>query len=539
MKEQADVAKLVDLPLPAGRRTRKSSASGFLTLALLITKNKDSADVAKLVDALDLGSSAARHGGSSPSIRTLKGPSFEILIPIAIGTWTRERVFIFLQPNINTLEISFDKTDKTQGLIKISVNKADFQPGVDQKIKEYSKTANIKGFRKGKVPTGMIRKMYGTALIVDEINKLVSDKLNSYLREGDTQFLGEPLPEKADESFDWENQEVFDFSYQIGYAQPFELKIDKKLKIEKYLIKVDDAVIDETLENLQRQFGEVENPNMSSEKDTLYGQATSSDGLLDQEISIDLRDIEKSYLKKLVGITLETEVQLDARKSFKNEHAIKSQVRLNEDDFKKLRKFNFVLKAVNHHKLAPVDKTLFDKSFGEGQVNDEQEFRIRIKEAVSRNYVSESEKFFEVQLIDRLAEKAKIDLPDAFMKKWLVKSNENLTDELLDLEYGTYAKELRWSLIRNKILKDQEIKVENEDVTNEAKELIRRQFAGSGLPEMNEQLDTFAQNYLQGENGENYMKVFNQVQSSKVLDYIKSEATIKEKEISLDDFRKL
>ena len=135
--------------------------------------------------------------------------------------------------------------------------------------------------------------------------------------------------------------------------------------------------------------------------------------------------------------------------------------------------------------------------------------------------------------------KAKIELPDEFLKKWLLKTNENLTEELLDLEYGTYAKELRWSLIRNKILKDQQIKVEHEDVTNEAKELIKQQFAGSGLPEMNDQLDTFANNYLQAENGENYMKVFNKVQGNKVIDYIKGEATIKEKQVSLDEFRKL
>ncbi len=437
------------------------------------------------------------------------------------------------------MEISFDKTDKTQGLIKISVNKADFQPGVDQKIKEYSRTANIKGFRKGKVPPGMIKKMYGSALIVEEINKLVSDKLNSYLREGETQFLGEPLPEKTDDSYDWENQEDFEFNYQIGYAQPFDLKVDKKLKIEKYSIKVDDSVIDETIENLQRQFGEMENPNVSSEKDTVFGQATSSDGLLDQEISIDLRDIEKSSLKKLVGIEVDSKVQLDVKKSFKNENAIRNQLRLNDDDFKKLKKFDFQLKGINHHKLAPVDQTLFDKSFGEGQVNDEQEFRIKVKEAVSKNYESESEKFFEIQLIERLSEKAKIELPDEFLKKWLLKTNENLTEELLDLEYGTYAKELRWSLVRNKILKDQEIKVEHEDVTNEAKELIKQQFAGSGLPEMNDQLDTFANNYLQAENGENYMKVFNKVQGNKVIDYIKGEATIKEKQVSLDEFRKL
>jgi len=437
------------------------------------------------------------------------------------------------------LEISFDKTDKTQGLIKISLNKTDYQPGVDQKIKEYSRTANIKGFRKGKVPPGMIRKMYGTALIVEEINRLVSDKLNTYLREADSQFLGEPIPEKADESYDWENQEQFDFNYEIGFAEPFELKIDNKFKIDKYSIRVDDTVIDETIDNLRRQFGEIENPEVSSESDTLFGQLASSDSDLDQEISLDLRDVEKASLKKLVGIKLDAEVQLDAKKAFKNENVLKNQLRLSEDDFKKLKKITFKLKGINHHKLAPVDQVLFDKSFGEGNVKSEEEFRSKVREAVEKNYVVESDKFFEYQLIEKLSEKAKIELPDEFLKKWLVRTNENLTDELLDLEYGTYARELRWSLIRNKVLKDQDLKVEHEDVLNEAKELIKQQFAGSGLPEMNDQLDAFANNYLQGENGENYMKVFNQVQGNKVLDHIKSEISIKDKEVSLEEFRKL
>ena len=437
------------------------------------------------------------------------------------------------------MEISFNKADKTQGVIKISVNRTDFQPAVDQKIKEYSKSANIKGFRKGKVPTGMIRKMYGTAIIVEEINKLISEKLNSYLREGETQFLGEPIPETTDNTYDWDNQDNFEFNYEIGYAQPFDLKIDKKFKVDKYKIKVDDEVLNETVENLQRQFGEITNPQSSSEGDTLYGQATSSDVSLDQEVSIDLRDVEKSTLKKLIGITIDTEVQIDARKSFKNENVLKNQLRLGEDEFKKLKKFTFKLKGINHHELAPVDQKLFDKSFGEGKVNSEVEFREKVKEIVSKNYESESEKFFDYQLIEKLTDKAKIELPDTFLKKWLTKTNENLTEELLDLEYGTYAKELRWSLVRNKILKDQEIKVEHEDVINEAKNLISQQFAGSGLPEMNDQLDTFANNYLQGENGENYMKVFNQVQGSKVLGFIKDEATVKEKLVSLDEFRKL
>ena len=236
------------------------------------------------------------------------------------------------------MEISFDKQQKTQGVIKISVNRADFQPGVDQKIKEYSKTANIKGFRPGKVPTGMIKKMYGNALIVDEINKLVGEKLNSFLRESETQFLGEPLPVKQDVEFDWENQQDFEFEYEIGFAEDFEVKVDKKVKMEKYSIKVDDKVIDETIENLQRQFGDVENPEIAGEKDTLYGSVKSKDGSIDQEVSIDLRDVEKSSLKKLTGIKLEDEIEIDPKKTFKHENVIKNQLRMNDEDFKKAQR---------------------------------------------------------------------------------------------------------------------------------------------------------------------------------------------------------
>ena len=200
----------------------------------------------------------------------------------------------------------------------------------------------------------------------------------------------------------------------------------------------------------------------------------------------------------------------------------------------------FSLKAVNHHKLASVDQELFDKTFGKDTIKDEAGFRARVQEVVSQNYEGEEKQFFDFQIREKLTENAKINLPDEFLKEWLVKSNDNITPELIDLEYTAYAKELKWSLIRNQLVKAQDLKVEHEDVMNEAKELIKKQFAGSGIGnQMDDQLDTFANNYLQGENGENYMKVFNQVQSNKVLDYIKNEITVKEKEVSLDEFRKL
>ncbi len=438
------------------------------------------------------------------------------------------------------MEINFDKQQKTQGIIKISVNRTDFQPGVDQKIKEYSKTANIKGFRPGKVPPGMIRKMYGNALIVEEINKLVSDKLNSYLKDSEVQFLGEPLPVQKEATYDWETQSNFDFEYEVGFAEPFDLKIDKKTKIDRYTIKIDDQVIDETIENLQRQFGEVENPEISSEKDTLYGKVTSKNQEIEKEISIDLRDAEKSTLKKLTGIRIGEEVEIDPKKGFKNEVVIKNQLRLDEEEYKKIKKLSFKLDAINHHKLATIDQEFFDKTFGKDQIKDQDSFREKVREVVAQNYKGEEQQFFDYQLREKLIESSKISLPDDFLKKWLSNTNNDITPELLDLEYGSYSKELKWSLIRNEIVKKQDIKVEHEDVVAEAKELIKKQLAGSGIGgQMDDQMDAFANNYLQGENGENYMKVFNQVQSNKVLSYINGEISIKDKEVSLDDFRKL
>ncbi|MEM6642965.1 MAG: trigger factor [Bacteroidota bacterium] len=437
------------------------------------------------------------------------------------------------------MEVNFEKLSETQGSIKIRVNRDDFQPAVNQKIKEYSKSANIKGFRPGKVPVGMIRKMYGAAIIVEEINKLVSEKLNTFLRESETHFLGEPLPGKEEQNYDWDQQQIFEFDYKVGFAKDFDIKLDK-LKIDKYKIKIDNQVIDETIENLQRQFAEISHPEITTEKDTLYGKASTKDGAIEKEISIDLRELEKNTLKKCVGLKIGDEIEIDVKKSFKNDRVIKNQLRLEEDTFQKLKKFTFKLDAINHYKLSPIDQDFFDKTFGKDAVKNEEEFRDKVKEAVAENYRAEEEQFLNYRLREKATEAAKIVLPDDFLKDWLAASNKEITHEVLDSEYSAYSNELRWSLIVNEIADGQKIKVEHEDVISEAKALIKKQLAGSGIgAQMDDQLDSFANNYLQGEKGENYMKVFNEIRSKKVMDFIKDSVTIKDKDVSLQEFRKL
>ncbi|WP_421872320.1 trigger factor [Marinoscillum sp.] len=440
------------------------------------------------------------------------------------------------------MEITLDKIDKTTGLIKVKLNEDDYQPGVNEKIRDYSKKANLKGFRPGKVPTGLIKQMYGKSIKVEEINKLVSDKLNSYLRESDLLFLGEPMPREEDfESIDFDTQKDFEFSYNVGFAEDFTLPVDNKFKIDKHSIKIDDKVIDETVENLQRQFGDTETAEVSENDDIIYGPIRSKDGEIDKEISIDLKDTEKAATKKLTGVKIEEDVEIDPKKLYTDSHKLHHQLDISHEEFDSLKgKLTFTVKGISRQKLAEVNQELFDKTFGEGAVKDEKEFRAKVAESVEGNFKNEEERYFEYQLREKLIEKAKINIPDEFLKDWLVKTNDQITPEILKDEYTTYANELKWSLIRNKIVKEQEFKVENDEVVNEAKELIKQQFGQAGLMgQMEDKLDMFAQNYLQAENGDNYMKVYNQVQNKKVFDYIKDNISVKEKKVTMDEFRKL
>lgn len=440
------------------------------------------------------------------------------------------------------MDISLDKTENNEALIKISLKQEDYQQGVDQKVKDFSKKANLKGFRPGKVPPGLVRKMYGKSILAEEINRILGEELTKYIRESDLRILGEPMPRREEmEAINWESQQEFEFTYDAGYAGEFEIKIDKKVKVDRAKIKVDDSVIEETIENLQRQFGEATPADEVSENDTVYGQIVSESIELDREISIDLRECEKAGINKFKGLKVDDSLSVDGKKFFKDADYITRLAGLNADQVKTAKaKYEFTVKGITHTEPAEVNQELFDKTFGAGNVTSEEVFNEKVNETLAQNYNKESDQLFFMKVRDQLIDKAAITLPNAFLKVWLKATNENMTDELLDNEYDQYAKELQWSLISEQIATDNDLKVEHEDVLAEAKTQILQQFGGPAIAEqLGDQLDQFADNYLQGENGNNYMKVFNQVKGTKVFEFLKGEITVKEKEVTLEEFRKL
>lgn len=434
------------------------------------------------------------------------------------------------------MNIQLDQISKNEALIKVNVTSADYQPSVDEKIKDYSKKANIKGFRPGKVPKGVIQKMFGKSILVDEVNHLVSHKVMDYIKENEIQILGDPLPNLDKVSdLDWTEGREFDFEYNIGMATEFDLKLDSKFKVETYSIKVDKKLIDETIENIQKQFGEMTNPDVSEEGDSIYGNILSDSDEDPQGALLNLNDLDKKSQKSFIGKKQGDVVEFDPSKTIKDKDALAQF--LGELEVK--GKIKFEVKNVNRTVPAELNQELFDKTFGKDLVKSADEFVEKVKSTISDNYTRETEGYTDLKIRDKFIEKTKIDLPDTFLKKWLEKSESNeLTPEEIEKDYPLYANDLKWSMIKNKIAKDNDIKAEHEDVVIEAKNMIRAQFGSMGMSEqMEANMDAFADNYLQGEEGKNYMKLHEKVFNDKVISFIKEKITIKAKEVTLDEYK--
>lgn len=442
------------------------------------------------------------------------------------------------------MEITLNKKSNTEGLIKIKVTEGDYQLHVEEKVKDYSRKATIKGFRPGKVPTGVIKKMFGKSILVDEINHLLSHKLSDYIKDNNLRILGDPLPnqEKAN-SIDWETQKDFEFEYQIGMVEDFAYDISPKVKVKSYPIDVDQKTIDETIDDLKKRFGKVSYPETSEAQDNLFGSLKAKEGDFNLEhafIAVD--KVEKKEQKKFIGLKKEDEVEFEISKAFSDEKQIAQVLSISEEEAKK-SKGAYVFKISNISRTEPADlnQELFDRVFGKDAVTTEEAFVQKVKDTVGDNYKREVEHFLDHHIEDYFLENTKITMPNEFLKTWLISTSKGeVTSDILDKEFDSYTRGLKWDLIKNRIAEDKSIKVETDEVRGKAKELIVAQFGGQAFAEqLGDRLDGIADNYLQNENGQNFMRLYNQLRNEKIMKYIKENITIQEKKVSVDEFKKI
>ncbi|MEJ1242517.1 trigger factor [Chryseolinea sp. T2] len=442
------------------------------------------------------------------------------------------------------MEITLDKTNNTEGLIKIKLNEGDYQTKVDEKVKDYARKATIKGFRQGKVPTGVIKRMFGKSIMVEEINHLLSHKLSDYIKDNNIKIIGEPLPnqDKA-ATIDWDQQKNFEFEYQIGMVEDFKYDVSQKVKVKSYPIEIDDKTLNETLDDLKKRFGKVEYPETSDAVSNIFGEVRSTTTDFKREHAfVDVAKLSKKEQKKFVGLKKEEEVEFDVDATFSDAAEKEQFLGVAGDEAAAVTgKLIFKVNNISKTEPAEVNTELFDRVFGKDAVADEAAFLAKVKETIAENYKRESDHFLDHHIEDYYISNTDINLPDEFLKNWLKSSSKGeLTDEVIDREFNDYKRGLKWDLVKNRIAEDNKISVEADEVRSKAKDLILSQFGGPAIAaQLGDRLDAIADNYLQNENGQNFMKIYSQLRSEKILKFIRENISVQEKKVSVDEFKKI
>lgn len=446
------------------------------------------------------------------------------------------------------MNITQEKTGNLNAVVKIKIAPADYSAKVEKAIKDQAKKAQLPGFRKGMVPAAHIKKMYGKSILVEEVNNLLNDTLSNYIAEEKLEILGQPLPQMDDaREFKWDNTDEFEFDYELGLAPAFDVNISSKDKFTQYVVKADQETLESRIKNIRRSYGKMTNPEVAEEGDVLYAELVQlgADGSVFEggitntaTIRLDLIT-DKKVLKSLVGLKKDDVVTIDIQKAFEDTAAIAKALNISEEDAADLKSnFQLTVKNVNRLEESDLNQEFFDKLFGEGTVTDEAGFRAKIQEEVESMFTQDAERKLSNDIYEALLQKHSFDLPDEFLRRWLKATNEKLTDEELAEGYDDFAKNLKWTLIENKIIKDNSIEIKYEDVVAAAKAKLDAQFrmySPSPLPE--DQLAQYAVQFLQEK--ENANRTFEEVKAAKTFEQIKTIVTLDQKDIDYDKFVEL
>jgi trigger factor len=443
------------------------------------------------------------------------------------------------------LNITLNKQNSTEGSLNIVLTETDYLPKVEEKVKDYSRKASIKGFRQGKVPAGVIKKMFGKSILVEEVNHLISHSISDYIKNNKLKVLGDPIPnEEKARTIDWDNQKDFEFEFQIGMVEDFKVDLSTKVKVTSHPIEIDQKVIDETLTDIKRRYGKVSYPEVSEARDNLFGEISVKGSEEKKGSYISIEKIEKKEQKKFIGLKKEEAVEFEVEKALADEAERARALNLSEEEAKQAKgTYVFTVTSVSRVETAELNQELFDKVFGSEVVKTEEEFLSKIRETITENYKRETEHLLDHEIQHYFVDNTKISMPENFLKTWLKNTSAGkVTDEVLEKEFSQYKESLKWDLIKNQITEEKSITVEGDEVREKAKKQIIEQFGGESIAaQLGSKLDDIANNFLSGQDGkgENFMRIYNQLRHEKIMKVVKEAITINEKKVSLDEFKKI
>jgi len=436
------------------------------------------------------------------------------------------------------MNITRENIDDLNAVVKVDIAKEDYSDKVEQILTDYRKTANIPGFRKGHVPMGMVKKQYGKAVLIDEVNKLLQDALSKYLTEEKLDVLGNPIP-KAQDNLDW-NSDVFSFEFELGLAPDFEVKLTGKKPVTHFKIVADDKMIDGQIENIQKQYGKLINKKEVAEGDEITGVFKNEDGSIENSTTLTLDKIKgKANIKKIIGAKAGDTIALKTKGLFNDDHDLMNQLKVPHDDAHGLNiDISFTVNEINTRELADLDQELFDKLFGKDNVKSVTELKAKIKEDAEKQFLQQSDQKLLNDVTEYLVENTKFDLPAEFLQKWIQTAGEDQLDATqAKEEYEKSEKSMRYQLIEGKLIEEHGLQVKFEDLKAFSLEMIKAQMAQFGQMNASEkELEDIAARVLS--NQEEVKRLSEQLMSQKLLQLYKEKANLKSKEMTYDKFVK-
>lgn len=434
------------------------------------------------------------------------------------------------------MDIKKKDIDALNAVVTVEIKKEDYDGAVQKVLTNYRKTANIPGFRKGHIPMGMVKKQYGQAVLVEEVNKLLQEGLHKFLTEEKLDILGNPLPKNEGE-IDWKSDD-FKFEFDLGMSPKFDVDVTKKA-ITNYKVVADDKMLDNQVKTIRKQYGKLVSKDAAAKGDEVTGTFINEEKGIDKSTTLELDTLSgKSQIKALTGAKVGDEISLKVKGMFAEDHEIQKHLGVTAEDAKNIDEVIFKVEEVNTREMADLNQELFDKLFGEGVVKSEKELKAKIKEDAEKQFEQQSDQKMLNDVVESLIENTKFDLPKEFLERWIAVSAEKpMTEEEAKAEYERSEKGLRYQLIEGKLRAENNLQATFDELKEYSRGMIKAQMAQFGqMNPSDEELDNIAARIMS--NQEEVQRMGEQLNTNKLLQFFKENAKLKTKEVTYEKFIK-
>ena len=436
------------------------------------------------------------------------------------------------------MNITRESIDTLNAVVKIEITKADYSEKVEKILTDYRKSANIPGFRKGQVPMGLVKKQHGKAILADEVNKILQESLGKYLNDEKLDVLGSPLP-KFQEEMNWDTED-FSFEFEIGLSPEFDIKLKAKKAITKYTITADKKMIDDQLVNIQKQYGKLTPKSVVEKDDEVTGVFFNDSEGIEATATLTLDKLKgKANLSAFTAAKVDDVLTLQTKGLFQDSHDLTTYLKVDHDAAHGLDvEVTFTISEVNSRAEAELDQELFDKLFGAGTVKSVSELRAKITEDAEKQFVQQADQKFLNDVTEYLVENTKFDLPTQFLQKWIqTAGEEKLNATQAKEEYEKSEKSMRYQLIESKLIVENNLQVNFDDLKVYTSEMIKTQMAQFGQMDPTEkEIEDIVARVLS--NQEEVKRISEQLTSQKLLDFYKESVSYKDKKLAYESFVK-